>query len=203
MKIELEFLKEFLEKYGLKWSGYACRLDDLHQACNTYTLKYAQSFEKDINCPYNSNLSVVFLYFGVGDGYNSIHIRRPDENLLVFKINEARFTIYDEKPNPEPSGWGDYDYDPYVWVLKKDLSKEWIKFLLQKVPNYKAHIYASIANNKQEILNSLTYRLKYKDEQIKRISNEKEQAKQSAKEEIIKLEKIKQLVAELDKGRDV
>lgn len=201
MKIELELLKEFLEKNGLKWSGYACRLDDLHEACNTYTIKYAKSFERDINCPYNSRFSVVFLYFG--NDNDSIYIRRPDEKLLVCKINEARFTLYEEKPNPEPSGFlGGFDYDQYVWELKKDLTKEWIKFLLLKVPNYKAHIYSMCAHNKQEIINTLTYRLKSKDEEINRLMCEKEKAKQSAKAEILKIENFKKMLDELDKGKD-
>jgi hypothetical protein len=87
--------------------------------------------------------------------------------------------------------------------FKKDLSKEWMQFLLYNVPNYKTQIYTKFENNRQEILKSLEYRIKDKDEQIKRLNQEKIKAINHAKEEIKKLDEYKNIIDELDACKTV
>ena len=179
MNITIEHLQEFLQKYNINWSGYYCTTQ------NTHIFNKADSFNDLTSSKWEP--SFVRLYFGHPEETVAGVIRADDEaSIHSFYIGDTTFQLLEKSNNEEN------------YVIKKDLSREWIKFLLEKVPNYKNEVLEKCNNRYLEISNTLYASITEIESQIAMLNEQKTLAHKEALKSKEQVNIIKTLVCALD-----
>lgn len=198
MNIPIYYIIEFLQDFGIKWSGYYSKQSTHSDTLHSYEFKKASEFDDVLNTS--------LFYFGNKDSDKEVYLYSNNrfsvsdnsQYIKYFNITETKFQILSKEENPEPCGFGDFDYCPYILKLKKDLSLNWIKFLLTKQPEYKNYIISKCAKGKEQINLYLISKQKALKNQIIELKIKFEKEQNYANLKLKEIQNLEELINNLD-----
>lgn len=156
--ITLEVYKTFLKEHGYILSAY-----DGGGYIN-WDSKYEQffPFREDYNPKLNDNLILVGNPEEWGDYIDRYYCKNIVNNSFVKYISTefTTFRIYTIIENEDAKGtyFGPRDESLYCAKLEKDLSKEWIKYLVKVCPEFAEHLIERCEHDKKEAVSTYQYR---------------------------------------------
>lgn len=199
MNLKLGHVSAFLGLNGYEWENpqyYSREYMYLHSVY-AYGVYKAKNFF-DIKCCPNTDDNVVMLYMGdpedvVSGGINKNNIK----NFLYVDISETSFKIVEKVVEP---CFGDIDDKCYSFKVVKDLSRDWIKFMLKKEGlSYKNYLMETIEKRKSGIKDSLNYTRKSISKDISKLREKRANAIKQAKESTQQLNNLEKLILDAQK----
>ena len=179
MQVPASVLKDFFEKNNIHWSGY------FNINPNSQIYNKANYVSDLIKNKTSSNL--VKLYFGepVETVADAIRLE-SDENVLSFYISETSLEIVEPNPNTETG------------FIVKDISKNWLKYLVNNVPNAMALINESCDRTCMESTINMYNKVAEIENQIEQLKNQKAMYQEIAKSTKQRIEGVRAFVTSLE-----
>lgn len=192
MEISLELVKEFLQKYGYNWSGYAGGQDSLYFTVSEYKLEKAKTFSEVCN---SSNSGKTFFYFGDKTPTDSfIFVEEKSPNVILISLTPTEFIIYNRVKNDTTAYSSSFEYKDYHWAPHQHLTKDWVKFLIKRVPKYKTYLLETINSKRLKIVKDVETSATYYDHEIEKLQCQKTKIIEEAEQKLNDISKLEQLL---------